>query len=414
MLERVKTAVLVVLLAVLLLLAYRSFELMLPEAQQGGTEASGSEEALVTPAALPLKIALCTGSGTYMPLSDTERDELMLQLERITGEALGSAGERSALTYEQYLTLLRGPAVLLVYDAELPFSLLRAWAGYEYAGIDAVVRSYAVAEEEGKVILAFRDETTGAYTRLKTAADPDRLLRLCTADYPRNAVFGFEDERLASIAPDEPVPVQALSVPVLRVMPPAFVAAGELPRELLKGFSLNPYLSKVYQENDGTLVYVEDYSALRMTPSGALRYRVTTGRGIELLGIGEQSGNTNEVIAQAHELVTSLWSLSGASGTLSLRQITTEKNNALELSFCVVYRGVPVSDNSAAYLIVRDGAVSYLDLLPSVLTEQSVVEMLPADQLAAALPEAGRGARPAVRYIQTGADVLMPVYGVVK
>lgn len=414
MLERVKTAVLVLLLAILLLLAYRSFALLLPEAQQAAAETPDADAAAATPAALPLKVALCTGSGTYMPLSDTERDELMLQLERITGEALGSAAERSSLTFEQYLALLRGPAVLLVYDAALPFSLLRAWAGYEYAGIDAVVRSYTVAEEGGAVILAFRDETTGKYTRLKTAADPDRLLRLCASDYPHNAVFGFEDERLASIAPDEPVPVQALSVPVLRITPPAFVAAGELPRELLKGFSLNPYLSKVYQENDGTLVYVEDYSALRMTPSGALRYRVTTGRGIELLAVGEQGGNTNEVIGQAHALVSSLWSLSGASGALSLRQTKTGEDGSFELSFCAVYRGVPMSDSSAAYLIVRDGAVSYLDLLPAVLTEQSSVAMLPADQLAAALPETATGARPAVRYVHAGADVLTPVYGVLK
>lgn len=75
MLERVKTAVLVLLLAILLLLAYRSFALLLPEAQHGTAETPGTDAAIATPAALPLKVALCTGNRAYMPLSDTERDE---------------------------------------------------------------------------------------------------------------------------------------------------------------------------------------------------------------------------------------------------------------------------------------------------------------------------------------------------
>lgn len=413
MLERVKTAVLLVLLAVMPLLVYASFTLGMPDAQLGAPSQESTEpSAINTPAASPIKIALRTPNGTYMPEAAV-REEVLQQIERICGEALGSAGARTELTEEAYLALLRAPSVLLAYDTELPFSLLRAWAGYEYAGIDATVRRFVLAEDAGAVVIAFWDEATRTYACLKTAADADRLVRLCAGEYESNAVFGFENSVLSGLAPDEPILLAAQKLPELSVALPAFVTAGELPRELLEGFSLNPYLSKVYPESDGTLVYIEDYNALRMTPAGELRYRVSTGRGIELLPPGEQSAQLTETVEKARALAVSLWNLSGASGTLSLAQIKNGENGALELSFSASYNGFPICDRSAAYLIVRDGAVDYLDLLPRVLTEGANMTLLPGLQLAAALPQQG-DARPAVRYLQIRDGVLTPVYGTVK
>ena len=266
--ERAKNTALAGLFALMIGLLY--FSLTLGIEREDGLlarvfgVAEPSEEVVLQPrSAVELRaLAVCTPDGVRMPENSGEKEEMQSAVSAVYAEAVGSAGEAQTITRRQYLELLGAPAIYFGFDAELPLFLLRAWVGFDGGERESRLSSLVVAASGGQVCIAWYDTAAKQYCMAPTAAGIERLTQVCGLWDEGNAVFAFQDADFAALCADEPVLLRAGSETKYNALPPAFAEAGELSRELLAGFGLNPYLARVYEEAAGDRVYVENYNAL--------------------------------------------------------------------------------------------------------------------------------------------------------
>ena len=80
---------------------------------------------------------------------------------------------------------------------------------------------------------------------------------------------------------------------------------------------MNAYLTKVYQNTDGSLVYVESHSTISLSPAGDLTYTGAGGIDLELTA-PEGPARQVELCQKVYDLLCRLWEQAGASGQLSL------------------------------------------------------------------------------------------------
>ncbi len=419
--ERAKNAALAGLFVLMIFLLYLSLTLGI-EREDGllarvfGAAETGEEVTLQPRSAIELRtLAVCTPNGVRMPENSSEKEEMQSAVSAIYAEAVGSAGEAQVITRRQYLELFRTPAVYFGFDAELPLFLLRAWVGFDGGERDSRLRGLVVAADGEQVSVAWYDTAAGQYCMSPTAAGVDRLTQACSLWNESNAVFAFQDADFAALCADEPVLLRAGAETKYSVLPPAFAEAGELSRELLGGFGLNPYLARVYAEAAGDRVYVENYNALgynalRMSAKGELTYTAgAAGQGISLGLSEEETGDWSLLVEGVRALLSNLNAQAGASGTYSLSEIVQEQNGELTLLFDLTLGGYAVvAERPAAHAVVQNGQVVYLRMSPVRCEASGTQSILPARQAVAAL-RGGHDLRLNVRYMEKENGVLTPV-----
>lgn len=419
--ERAKNAALAGLFVLMIFLLYLSLTLGV-EREDGllarvfGVAETEEEVTLQPRSAVELRaLAVCTPNGVRMPENSAEKEEMQSAVSAVYAEAVGSAGEAQNITRRQYLELFSAPAIYFGFDAELPLFLLRAWVGFEGGERDSRVRGLVVADGGGQVNIAWYDTAAGQYRMAPTAAGIDRLAQACEPWSESNAIFAFQDSDFAALCADEPVLLRAGTETIYNALPPAFAEAGELSRELLAGFGLNPYLARVYEEAAGDMVYVENYNALgynalRMSAKGELTYTAgAAGQGISLGLSEEEAADWSLLVEGVRALLSDLNAQAGASGAYSLSEIIQEQNGELALLFDLTVDGYAVvSERPAAHAVVQDGQVVYLRMSPVRCEAAGTQSILPARQAVAAL-KGGHNLRLNVRYVEKESGVLTPV-----
>lgn len=419
--ERVKNTALAGLFVLMLVLLY--FSMTLGVSTEGGSLSrilgvspqETPSELEPQPAVQLRTLAMCTPAGVHMPESYDEKQEMETAVSTLYTEAVGSAQAGVQVTQEEYLELLQNPAVYLGFDTELPFFLLRRWAGLEAGERESRLTGLVLGLSDGSVVLAWRDAETGQYHMAQTAAAADRLQQVCSAWQGNNAVFAFEEDGLSALCADEPVLLSAVQGRSYTVKSPAFVQAGELSREVLSGFGFNPYLARVY-EQDGEIVYVEGYNALgynvlRVGTNGDLVYTSgAEGQGISL-GLPEESGdNLSMAVEGVRVLLNELSEKAGAQGVYSLSELDEQEDGGLVLLFDLTLSGCAVlSERPGAQVTVRGGQVVSLYMSPRSYEEADMYALLPARQAAAALPQQSACYRLSVRYSEKQEGLLVPV-----
>ena len=411
--ERLKSAVLALLFVSMLVLLFVSLTLGV-ESDEGllsrvfGVPATAEETELQpAPAAEARVLAFCTPSGVRMPESSEEKNEMLSAFSAVYSEAVGSIGQASGITRRQYLALLDAPAVYLGFDTELPLSLLRTWVGYDAAGFESRLRSLVVSADDDGVVIAWYDMSAEEYRMAPTAAAAAQLAQLCTGWDEPNAVFAFQDAGFSALREDEPVLLSLITAAVYSVQPSGFAQSGEVPRELLAGFDINPYLARVYEES-GDMVYVEGYNVLRAGARGELVYTSGGEQGISLGLSYSQVDDQSLLLEGTRVLLDELSAQAGAGGVYSLREISTDENGETTILFDLLLDGWPVlADRPAARVTVRGGRVTYLRMEPHRFEAAGEQTVLPARQAAAAL-QGERGLCLSVRYVPDEEGLLIP------
>ncbi len=414
--ERMKSAALAVLLVTMLLLLYLSLTLGIDSGEKilariFGVSAPSEEVELQPRAAVELRaLAVCTPQGVRMPQSAAEKDEMSNAVSAIYAEAVGSAGEAQAITRQQYLNLLRAPAVYFGFDTELPLFLLRAWVGLERGQRgESRLCNLVVAAAEEQVVMAWYDTGAGEYRMSATAAAVDRLTRLCEGWRGSNAVFAFQDGGFAALCADEPVLLAVSEEKIYSVRPLELAQTGELSREVLTSFDLNPYLARVYEESGGEMVYVEGYNVLRVNGQGDLVYTAgAAGQGLSL-GVSEAEADDQSLIVEGvRALLSGLNRQVGAGGVYSFNEMSAGKDGELTLLFDLTLDGRPVvSKRPAAHVTVHSGRVTYLRIAPRRFEQAGSRSILPIRQAAAVL-QGRSGLRLSVRYEEKQDGLLIP------
>lgn len=349
----------------------------------------------------PEVLALLAEKGVHLAESIGGYGLLWQQAEPVFQEAVGSAATPEPLPEAAYRGLLKAPGVLLQYHTALPFYLFQAWGGSEQLWEAPVVQSAALVLEEAGVVLLFTDEN-GSHWKALTAASAAEIQALCDNAPSVNAVLAGDSRALAA---DEVLTTRVERFSAVAVSEAEVAVKNEISQTMQSLFGLNPYLTRVYPDADGSLVYVEGHSTVRLSPEGDLVY---AGAGIDL----ELSGTTEletraEICQKVYDRLRRLWQQAGASGTLCLESQQWSEGGCV-LRFGLQLEGVVLerSRGDWATVTVKDGRITGLNASPRLLTARESVQLLPGYQAATVLPQGS--ARLRVRLLEQADGSMLP------
>ena len=412
--ERLKSLLLAALLLLSVGLFYISLTLgaggaLLPEGlldkwtDPEGPVSTGEGSGTFTAAARPEKLCLLTENGLYQAFAAEEYESLWREVQPFYEEGLGSGGAPVSMTDAAFADALRAPAVLLTYEAALPFFLLRAWSDAPDEDSVLTVRSVVLCAGAEGVGLLFRDGD-GLCWRMDTAASAARLTELCAGGQTENAVLAGRALSAGLMLPEEPLLRGWVELPELTLSPVAAAEGGELPRSVLSAFALNPYLANVYQNAEGGTVYVEGRSTLLVSRSGDLVYSAAEGGvSVELRPGEDDDARAARVCELVSALLTGVWSDLSADGTLCLDRIDYDAGSGVCTLRYELERGgrfLDLQDRCWAQAVVKNGVLTDLTLCPRRVTEGEMATLIPMTQAAAAV--AGPAARMSVRWLMEG------------
>lgn len=408
MADKLKNLLLAVLLAVMIVLLVLTFWVSVRGSAAGQQLLQPAEEPNgavdQTPArvmAQPEVLTVIGQEGLYLTWDALEYEQLYLQTEPLFQEAVGSAGQLRQLTEEEYLTALNTYGVLLQYHDAQPLWLLRAWGGSGGLQGSADIGAAAMVASGEQVALLLTDRE-GRRWMAETAASLSELESLCAGDGGVNARFAGDSD---TVVADTVLTTVVGSYPTLTSQPPEQVTRGELSKSLQSLFGMNAYLTKVYQNTDGSLVYVEGHSTIRLARNGDLTYAGGTGIGLELTAAGEE--RQAELCWKVYDILYRLWEQTGASGSVSLEEARLNGDSGtlrfgLRMGALFPQRG----EGSWATVTVENGAITGLTAALRLLEEGTRVQLLPLYQAEALLPRGRAALR--VRLLEGEDGVLTP------
>ena len=351
--------------------------------------------------AYPEKMTFSGKNGLFLAQDAQQYELLYQQAEPLWQEALGSAGSLQPLTENDYLALLQPPVVLLQYHAAQPLYLLRAWGGSHNLRQDVEVIGLALTAREEQVILLATDRNGGRW-KAETAASLADLESLCS-DLPQsNSQFAGAH---AVLQGDEVLTRQVGEYALMSCTAPELARRGELSETIQSLFGMNPYLTKVYPNADGSLVYVESHSTISLSPEGDFTY---SGEGLplEIISVGEIDRQA-EICMQIYELLSHLWEQAGASGQLSLERVQFEgARGTLCFGLHLNGRFVERSSGYWATVTVEDGVITGVSAALRQLDEIGSTPLLPLYHAAATLRQ-GKGSL-RVRLLEQPDGMLQP------
>lgn len=408
MAERLKNLLLAFLLLLMAVLLVLTFMLGIQGSHGGHRLLQSLEEnddfssaGTVCMVAYPEKMTFVGENGLFLAQSAERYRLLYQQAEPLWQEALGSAGSLQPLAEGDYLALLQAPSVLLQYHAPQPLYLLRAWGGSQSLVQDVDIIGMALTAREGQVVLLVTDRS-GSRWQAETAASFADLVNLCS-DLPQsNSLFAGSH---AALSGDEVLTRQVTDFAVMNCTAPELVRRSELSETVQALFGMNPYLTKVYPNADGSLVYVESHNTISLSPTGDFSY---SGEGIplELTTAGEVEQQA-EICMQVYELLSRLWEQAEASGRLSLERMQFEgRSGLLQFGLHLDGRFAERTGGYWAVVTVEDGVITGLLAALRQLDEVDSTPLLPLYQAAATLKQDKGSLR--VRLLEQQDGTLLP------
>ena len=367
---------------------------------QSTEDLGGVQDAPVSPAQ-PEVLALLAEQGIHLAESIGGYSQLWQQAEPVFQEAVGSAATPEALSEGAYRGLLKAPGVLLQYHTALPFYLFQAWGGSEQLRETPEIRGAALVVEGERVSLLLTDREGGRW-KATTAASASEIRTLCENAPGVNAVLAENSRALAS---DEVLTTRVERFAALTVSEAEIAVKNELSQTMQALFGLNPYLTRVYPDADGSLVYVEGHGTVRLSPAGDLTY---TGTGVELeLNDGAALERHAEICRKTQDLLRRLWQQAGASGVLCLNSVELQ-NGSGTLRFGLQLEGVVLEKDRGdwATATVEQGRITGMTVSPRLLTAEASVQLLPGRQAETMLPQGQ--ARLRVRLLEQGDGTMVP------
>ncbi|GEM_PF-6721218 len=348
----------------------------------------------VTPAAYPLKMAARSEAG--LSFVQYDRESVMGLYDRIApllSAALEAPQEAGLAEEAEYKGALSGRMVYLGFDGDIPFYALSEWLNVtQKKEYDFTARHVVLLDDDGMLSVYVRGGASSPIHRIKTLVSSAPLLEAIGEFAPSPCSFAFESgEEYWSIEPETILPKSPPQINRIEGYPPSFTNGGQAIQTLLEAFSYNPYTVQSYPEGNGTKVYVENLSTLRIEPDGTVHFLVSDAQGgIPVSGIlsGENSNlAVVRMIEAARFLVDRATANFRADAVPYLRSCQfDEGTQSYIVSFDMEVSGMPVllSGGPAAEVEIKDGMICSAVLrLHSYKTTDSENYLLPLRQAVA-------------------------------
>lgn len=315
-------------------------------------------------------------------------------------EALGSAVGFENVDEQQWRDALGKPGLYLDYGGDIPATMLASWLGIDVpVDVQSIcVRRIILTEENDAVklyIMTGENEFILSTTAVRFASISGSFASL----EANGAFFAFEDDSYFQLSPYTMILNQEYSVRKAHSNVEAVQDA------LFDALDFNPDTATLYSEGDGTVVYVENESTVRISAEGNLSFKTfaqndgvriypeetdVSAAAMAAVAIGERMG-----------LVTN-----------STRPYVTrvdEGSNAVTVEFGCTVEGIPVYyDESAEFMsiTVTDGVITYFGVTMLTLTLQEETEYLMPERIAQAAADSN-GGEMVMAYLSDGRAVWM-------
>lgn len=318
------------------------FGWLLPETGVQDSGGLGSTESIVPSTPFAILLTDSGGAHSAVKYDAALKARAFSQFSAILGESLGSAGEARAITEKEWQAALKGQGVFFDYLYPLPLDLiaLHVGASLNVSDTDFSVRRLFLGERSGSLCLYIRDEGRGAFYRMDTALSFAALnldQRAGDLALPR-AGFAFSSK-------DEHPLLDPYFIFSGETLQPAAADSAVLSVSLENGlismetFFMNERASKRYDEADGSVVYVEGSSSLRISVSGSVIYAVTGSGGIPVENGSRAS--LADCVSAAASLVSKTVAASSGAAQVALTDIE-RSSGGYTISFGYYVNGIPV------------------------------------------------------------------------
>ena len=277
--ERIKTAVIILLLISAVALAGRSgyYSAILEKFSSRAPNASISSSATATAAAegfavyRPLSMAINFESGTHhgVQYSAAALEGAYARFSGTFGEALGSAREKMQVSEMQWRAALNEFGVYFLFPCEIPVSLLASFlgtdAGAEIKDVSASQFVISCGSEDVRILFQSGD---GDFYTCKTDVSLSAILANIELYEENGAVFSYEMPEYSNSYAYTLIPEALGNVQKLAAQP-AFSEDFDY-SSIFSGFGINTKVMTSYTEADGVQVFIEGDKNLRILPDGTV------------------------------------------------------------------------------------------------------------------------------------------------
>ncbi len=326
-------------------------------------------------------ISVCLGpNGRYGSAYNSEFvEEDYSRFSAFLAEALGSASAPTIVDEAYWVKALESESVYFDYYSQQYLSLLSLQLGTKLsAGAqEAIASEFCLSCEGETVYLLYRcgDEFYSCSTAVSNTALRERIHEYI----PNNALFSHSDKLLSGMKSSELILKTLNSVPAIQSGGNPDV--GQMLEILMPALGVNEYTTSSYKESDGTAVYVDSNSVMRLSASGYASY--------ELSGEAPKTASDTDVKAAIDfcwEIVNSTVGKSCGEANLYISQIDAGENGEFIVSYDYMLNGVPIRSGGrhAAVLIINNAELTNAELyFRSYLSSDAELKILPMYQAAA-------------------------------
>ena len=366
-------------------------------------------------AARPLRISVAAVGVTDdirrgIQYDESESDALFQSLAGLLAETLSGAGEAEEISRAQWeKALAAAPGVCLDFQGEMPLSVLAGWLTGTESNLPGSTRRIHLGLWKGTVALCYRDADSGLYYRCRSeAANPNSLTEALATVRDNGAVYAFEEDTYAGLAPDTLVTPGGFSPQVYTAANP--MAGGQAAlKELMEQLNISVDASSFYSSGNEQVARTGEYS-LRLSDRGGAEFQA--GESGTLFPVSQRRGEATlfDCVDTCRRLAAATVGARCGEARLYL-MYAREGDEGLEICFGYSLGGAVVrleDGDCAARFLIRNGQVAQFSLNFRAYTAAGTnTPVLPLRQAAAAMEAMGlAGEELLLIYHDTGAETV--------
>lgn len=360
---------------------------------------------------LPVRMAVMSQGGCCaIQYGEGDLSGSFGRMASLLNEALSSAQTPYEITGEQWQkTLVSAPGIYFDFQGGIPLSVLAGWlSGQENVGLTAYARHLLLAADgEGGVILAYREEGSGAYFACPAPlVNLSHLQSAAAQTTPNGAVFACQAANYGMLAPWTLISAQT-------PQPREYSAHNPLPaqeenrlNELLEVLSFPLGITTVYDTPEGRRARSGN-DTLSVSNDGLVTYYSTREEERYPVTAGEGESELFAAVDGASQLIRGVLDLWRGEGRVGLEQVEEQGDGVYRMTFRYVLNDIPVQVGQRGYaatVLVEQGYITEFELqLRTYAPLEQTTLILPQVQAAAALAELGQtGSQMELRYQDSG------------
>ena len=364
--------------------------------------------------AYPLSVSICTADGRHSAVYDASAIEFAYgQTEDLLRKSIQSVKRGRTVEETAWRSAISTtPSVLYDYQCDVPMSVFSFWYGHEKPDVfsDYRVRYLCLAAVEDTVYLFGKSADGEERFSFVTEVSEKDLSEIIAVFHPNSYQLGITAKRLET--PELLLSAEVPQVSELRVSSAAQTLDENGLDRLLRTFELNPNTVSRHIEQDGSRMFIEDTSTVKITSDGVVTYSDLRTDLEYNTGLTVQSefetATVWEKAETARELVSSLDALTGSFGRLYLDRVW-ENGGTVEVLFRREVGGVPIDfgrDRAIARVVIQGDRVSEVEFVMRSYTTGATKCVILPSLFAAATESSAAGREPSLRYLDTAQETV--------